>query len=73
MLLLVIYVLLSPSVTKDDPLISNQRFILEMFPAFIILASLGVKHPRLHQALQIMFPALLTALSILFIMNHWMI
>ncbi len=73
MILLAIYVLLSPSVTKDDPLISNQRFILEMFPVFITLASLGVKHPRLHQILQIIFPALLTALSIIFIMNRWMV
>lgn len=73
LLLTVIYVLITPSTTKDDPLISNQRFILEMFPIFITLASLGVKHPRLHQALQITFPALLATLSILFITNHWMV
>jgi Gpi18-like mannosyltransferase len=73
LLLLVVYVLLSPTVTKDDPLISNQRFILEMFPIFITLASLSIKHPRLHQALYIIFPALLATLSILFITNHWMV
>lgn len=73
LLLLVVYTLLSPSISKEDPLISNQRFILEMFPVFITLASLSIKHPRLHQALYILFPALLATLSILFITNHWMV
>lgn len=73
MILLVVYVLLSSSTTKDDPLISNQRFILEMFPVFITLGILSVKYPRLHQALVLLFPALLAALSIVFIMNRWMV
>lgn len=71
--LLVLYVLLSPSITKEDPLISNQRFILEMFPAFITLGSLSVRQPRLHQTLLLLFPALLALLGLLFVMNHWMI
>ncbi|MGH2478907.1 MAG: mannosyltransferase family protein, partial [Ktedonobacteraceae bacterium] len=45
--LLVLYMLLSPALTQADILQSNQRFILEMFPAFFILAELGLKHPRL--------------------------
>lgn len=73
MVLLVVYTLLSSSLSKDDPLLSNQRFILEMFPAFITLASLSIQHPRLHQALIMLFPALLATLSILFITNHWMV
>jgi hypothetical protein len=72
-ILLIIYVLLSPSINTIDPLTSNQRFILEMFPLFITLASLGVHHPRLHQTLMILFPALLFTLSILFFMNKWMV
>jgi len=70
---LLIYILLSPGTDKTDVLLSNQRFVLEMFPAFITMAMLGIKHPRLHQALMIVFPTLLATLSILFIMNRWMV
>jgi len=44
-----------------------------MFPAFIALSMLGIKHPRLHQAIMLAFPTLLATLSILFIMNRWMV
>ncbi|HCF85328.1 MAG TPA: hypothetical protein DEV72_09005, partial [Ktedonobacter sp.] len=70
---LLFYILISPSIADADTLASNQRFVLELFPAFITLAMLGIKHPRLHQALLIVFPALLATLSILFIMNRWMV
>jgi hypothetical protein len=65
--------LLSPTTVQSDPLVSNQRFILEMFPAFITLAMLGIKHPRLHQALLLIFPVFLATLSVLFVMNRWMV
>src|SRR2546429_2110579 len=71
--ILLFYYLLSPGLDKTDVLLSNQRFVLEMFPAFITLAMLGIKHPRLHQALMLVFPALLATLSMLFIMNRWMV
>ncbi len=71
--ILLFYYLLSPGLAKTDVLLSNQRFVLEMFPAFITLAMLGIKYPRLHQALMLVFPALLATLSILFIMNRWMV
>jgi Gpi18-like mannosyltransferase len=71
--MLLIYSLLSPALVRLDALQSNQRFVLEMFPAFIILAALGVKHPRLHQALLLAFPTLLATLSVLFILNRWMV
>ena len=70
---LLFYILISPSIANVDTLASNQRFVLELFPAFITLAMLGIKHPRLHQALLIVFPAILATLSILFIMNRWMV
>ena len=70
---LLFYILLSPGTDKTDVLLSNQRFVLEMFPAFITLAMLGIKHPRLHQTFMIIFPSLLATLSILFIMNKWMV
>ncbi len=70
---LFLYILLDPAMDKPDILLSNQRFVLEMFPAFITLAFLGVQHPRLHQALIIIFPTLLATLSLLFIMNRWLV
>ncbi len=66
-------ILLSSTVAQHDSLISNQRFVLEMFPAFITLALLGAKHPRLHQTILWVFPALLATLSLLFIMGKWMV
>ena len=71
--MLLLYSLLTPALVRLDALQSNQRFVLEMFPAFIILAELGVKHPRLHQVLMLLFPALLATLSILFVVNRWMV
>lgn len=67
------YALLAPSTGQRDALISNQRFVLELFPAFIILAILGLKYPRLHHVFMMLFPALLATLSILFVMNRWMV
>lgn len=71
--LVILYMILSPSIAVTDPLESNQRFVLEMFPAFITLSMLGIKHPRFHQAIMLAFPTLLATLSILFIMNRWMV
>lgn len=71
--MLFFFILLDPAMDKPDILLSNQRFVLEMFPAFITLALLGIRHPRLHQALIIIFPTLLATLSILFIMNRWLV
>lgn len=71
--LVLLYMILSPAIAAPDPLESNQRFVLEMFPAFITLSMLGVKHPRFHQAIMLAFPTLLATLSILFIMNRWMV
>lgn len=71
--ILFLYILLDPAMEKPDILLSNQRFVLEMFPAFITLALLGVRHPRVHQALLIIFPMLLATLSLLFVMNRWLV
>ena len=73
MVLLLLYILLTPSVGQRDPLISNQRFVLEMFPAFITLALISLQKPRLHQALLLLFPILLATLSLLFVMGRWMV
>ncbi len=73
MALLMLYLILTPSVGQRDPLISNQRFVLEMFPAFITLAMLSLQKTRLHQALMLIFPILLATLSLLFVLNRWMV
>ncbi len=70
--LLLLYILLSPSI-EHDALVSNQRFVLEVFPAFITLAILGIQHPQLHRTLILLFSTLLAILSILFIKNRWMV
>jgi Gpi18-like mannosyltransferase len=71
--LLLFYFLLSPSIEQHDPLISLQRFVLELFPAFITLGFLSIERPRIHLALQIVFISLQATLSLLFVMNRWMV
>jgi Gpi18-like mannosyltransferase len=71
-LALLLFMLVSSGV-RGDILESNQRLVIEIFPAFITLAMLGVKHPRVHQCCMLLFPALLATLSIIFIMNRWMV
>lgn len=70
---LIFWMLLSSSVGQPDTLISNQRFVLEMFPGFITLAILGIRYPRLHKALLLLFPTLLAIMSLIFVMNRWMV
>jgi hypothetical protein len=67
------YYLVTPSTGQADALISNQRFVLEMFPAFITLALLGQRYPRLHEAIIWTFPAILGILSLLFVLGKWMV
>lgn len=71
--LLVLYMLISPALNQHDMLQSTQRFVLEMFPGFIVLAALGLKHPRLHYACMLAFPALQALMAALFVLNRWMV
>ena len=71
--LLMLYYLISPSIWQHDGLISNQRFVLEMFPAFITLAIISIKRPRLYETLLWVLPALMTLLSVLFVLGKWMV
>ena len=71
--LLLFFTLVSPAIHQADALVSTQRFVLEMFPGFITLAALGIKHPRLHHALMIAFPFLQATLALLFVLNRWMV
>ncbi len=69
----ILYILLYPALDKPDILLSNQRFVLELFPAFITLGVLGIENPNLHRALILLFPTLLAVLSIAFLMNRWVV
>ena len=69
---LLLLTLTSPSLS-GDPLTSNMRFVLELTPAFITLAILGKKHPRLHQGLIVAFPMLLALFTLLFLEGKWMV
>ncbi len=71
--LLVLYMLISPALNQHDMLQSTQRFVLEMFPGFIVLAALGLKHPRLHYIFLLAFPFLQAILAALFVLNRWMV
>ena len=71
--LLVLYMLISPALNQHDMLQSTQRFVLEMFPGFIVLAALSLKHPRLHAACLLAFPFLQAILAALFVLNRWMV
>ena len=73
MLFNIVYILLYPALDKPDILLSNQRFVVELFPAFMTLALLGIEKPNLHRALMLIFPTLLAVLSIAFLMNRWMV
>ena len=73
MLFNIVYILLYPALDKPDILLSNQRFVLELFPAFMTLALLGIEKPNLHRTLLLIFPTLLAVLSIAFLMNRWVV
>jgi mannosyltransferase PIG-V len=73
LVLLLFFMLISPAIAQHDVLVSNQRFVLEMFPAFITLAIFGVKYPRFHLGLLISFPFLQATLATLFVLNRWMV
>ncbi len=56
-----------------DPMMSNSRFVLEMFPGFIVLALLTARSPRWHQAVVVVFSALLATLTLVFILGRWLV
>ncbi len=56
-----------------DPLASNQRLVLELFPGFILLAMVGKQHPKIHETILLLSLPLLATLSIIFLMNRWMV
>jgi len=72
LLLLVLCVPITPSSGFLDPLESSQRFMLEVFPAFMTLGWL-VRRPATHQAIVILFTGMLALLSLVFITGRWLV
>jgi Mannosyltransferase (PIG-V) len=56
----------------NDALASNQRFALEVFPAFITLGLL-VRRPATHQAILILFTGMLVLFSLVFLTGRWLV
>jgi Mannosyltransferase (PIG-V) len=58
---------------QNDPLSSNSRFVLEMFPGFILLGALTDDRPIWHQSAVVIFASLLAALSLVFVLGRWLV
>ena len=56
-----------------DPLTSNLRFAVEMFPAFIALALLTERRPAWHRAVVIGASALQGVLAVVFVLGRWLV
>jgi hypothetical protein len=56
----------------NDTLEANQRFALEVFPAFMTLGLL-TRRPMTQQAVVILFTGLLALLSLVFITGRWLV
>lgn len=72
LLLPVLLVPITPTSGFLDPLESSQRFVLEVFPAFMTLGLL-VRRPATHQAIVILFTGMLAVLSFVFITGRWLV
>jgi len=67
---LLLFMLETLAIGNRGTLLSNQYFVLTLFPAFITLALLSKQYPRLHYALLSIFPALQAVLGIVFLLNR---
>ncbi|MBV9231339.1 MAG: glycosyltransferase family 39 protein [Chloroflexi bacterium] len=76
-LLALVFALIFPGVPSApgvpyDPMPSMQRFVLEVFPGFIMLARLG-RRPWFHQGYLLLALPMLTFLTLQFMTGHWTI
>lgn len=54
-----------------DPMPSTQRFVLEIFMAFIMLARLEKQYPKLHQNYLLISLPFLAFLTLQFLLGYW--
>lgn len=57
----------------NDPLTSNQRFVLEMFPGFITLALVTEGRPLWRQGIVVVATMLLATLTVVFVLGRWLV
>lgn len=67
---LLLFMLETLAIDHTGNLLSNQYFVLTLFPSFITLSLLGKQYPCLHYAIMLIFPALQAVLGILFLLNR---
>lgn len=75
MLLFMILALAVPLIypgTAYNPLPSMERYVLELFPCFIVLARLG-RRPWFHQTYLLLSLPMLTFFTLQFLTGHWTI
>ncbi|HEV2236687.1 MAG TPA: mannosyltransferase family protein [Ktedonobacterales bacterium] len=56
-----------------DPLTSNTRFAIEMFPGFTTLALLTARRPAWYQAIVAGSAALMAVLAVIFALGRWLV
>lgn len=58
------------AIDKTGSLLSNQYFVLTLFPSFITLSLLSKQYPRFHYILMLIFPAMQAVLGTAFLLNR---
>lgn len=58
------------AIDKTGSLLSNQYFVLTLFPSFITLSLLSKQYPRFHYILMLIFPTMQAVLGTIFLLNR---
>jgi hypothetical protein len=67
---LLLFMLTTIGIGNTSNLLSNQHFVLTLFPGFLTMTLLSKQYPRLHYALLSIFPTFQAVLGITFLLNH---
>jgi hypothetical protein len=58
------------SIDKTSSLLSNQYFVLTLFPSFITLSHFSKQYPRFHYILMLILPTMQAVLGTVFLLNR---
>ena len=67
---MLLFMLETLAIANTGSLLSNQYFVLTLFPSFITLALLSNQYARLHYMIMLTFPTLQAVLGTIFLLNH---
>jgi len=70
---LLLVILYPVPVMGPDELYSWARYMLEIFPAFIVLALLAQRWQWLRSAVMVLFPSIFALCTLLFVLHRWML